>query len=190
MLLWWIFRYMQKKSPILHYFAGWGSHYFAPLQSLRLLLTWVLTWIFLPFWILSYSWMRLYLRPSESFAISFHYSSLPEVLKWFITLWWPTDSTTVWMPLLLQSIGYTNQFCVNPEGTCQLVAASTERSNVDFFSTINFLHMCSNKIVVVMVTTMATMTCFMAYMLFPILEPWRLTCWWLWPSAATISIFY
>ena len=118
------------------------------------------------------------LASSESFAISFHYSSLPEVLKWFITLWWPTDSTTVWMPLLLQSIGYTNQFCVNPEGTCQLVAASTERSNVDFFSTINFLHMCSNKIVVARVTTMATMTCFMAYMLFPILEPWRLTCWW------------
>ena len=52
-----------------------------------------------------------------------------------------------------------------------MVAASTERSNVEFFSTINFLHMCSNKIVVVMVTTMATMTCFMAYMLFPILEP-------------------
>ena len=63
---------------------------------------------------------------------------------------WPSDSATEHLRRCipdsgLQTAGYSDQFGVNPEVVCAIVASFAQRCNVDFITTKDLLNVTANE---------------------------------------------
>ena len=89
---------------------------------------------------------------------------------------WPSYSATEHLRRCipcngLQSVWYSNQFGVNPEVVCAIVAAFAQRGDVDFITPENLLDVPANECACGMAIGSTTTGSLFTRMFFPILQP-------------------
>lgn len=89
---------------------------------------------------------------------------------------WPSDSATEHLRRCipcngLQSAWYSNQFGVNPEVACAIVAVFAQRGDVDFITPENLLDVPANECACGMAIGSTTTGSLFTRMSFPILQP-------------------
>ena len=89
---------------------------------------------------------------------------------------WPSDSATEHLRRCipssgLKTAGYSDQFGVYPEVVCAIVAAFTQRGNVDFITSKNLLNMPAYEFACGMAIGSATTGSLFTRLFFPILQP-------------------
>lgn len=107
---------------------------------------------------------------------------------------WPSDSATEHLRRCipwsgLESAGYSYQFGVNPEIVTTLVAAEAKRSDVEFVSPKHLLNVGTYERSFGMAIGSTAAGGLFTRLLFPILQPWVLSCRGLWPSGSTTCVF-
>ena len=92
---------------------------------------------------------------------------------------WPSDSATVHLgvayptdeDLVLSAAWYFNQFGVDPETVCAIVAACTKRRDVELVASKYLLNVSTNKCTRGMAIGSTATSSFLTRLLFPIFKP-------------------